>query len=88
MIDPSLLQFCQLAVCSEAFNGLHIFSGCSANRNDARANRLPFKHHRTGTTLRNTTGVLGARQTNLLTDHPKQGRSGVNIDAVIFTINF
>jgi hypothetical protein len=78
-VNPSFLDFAQLAAYRETLNRLDFSALNNADRQNTRTHSSTIEQNGTRATLRNAATVLGSRQTNLLTNNPKQGGAWVHV---------
>ena len=88
MIDPGLLNGAERAVCGEAFDGGDLRVGDRADGNAAASHGFAIHMNSTSAAGRDAAAVLCAGQAEFITNDPKQWRVGLDVDLVVYAVDF
>src|SRR5262245_55977670 len=86
-IDPGLLHFVQDAAVGQALDRRDLLAFRRGDGQHAGSDRLAVEVDRAGAAHRDAAAVLGAREPDLLTDRPQQGRGRTDVDLLSLAVD-
>src|SRR5215467_6590885 len=86
-IDPGLLHFVQKAAVGQALDRRDLLAFRRGDGQHAGSDRLAVEVDRAGAAHRDAAAVLGAREPDLLTDRPQQGRGRTDVDLLSLAVD-